>query len=560
MRSQQQQEQKKQGSRGHGILGVTWALCLLLMLGATPVRAQEMNVDVNDADVVDGRAEFIAFEKDSDVKEGLRILAALYDRNIVPSPKVDGMLGFTKLRDVTFEEAMDAVLGTNFVYEEEDNIIKVYTQEEYAKIKTDVNRMVYKVFTLYYISAAEAEKLIASVLSANGSVKASTPPEKTVPTGESISGGAAGGDSMALNDTLVVRDYPENLAEAEKLLSQLDVRPLQVMVEAVIMEVGLDDKTRLGVDWDSVNGGGSISISKPGLSNDLVANAAPEAGLKIGISMDNVNALVEAINTTTETTLMARTTIQAVNKQLGQIYIGKKIGYLSLTSNNGVESTQEVAFLETGTKLAFRPYIGNDGYIRMDIHPKVSEGTFNENSIPDETSTEVATNIMVKDGQTILIGGLFKDDIDSTIKQVPILGSIPLIGALFRQKTDIATRSEIVVLLTPHILEVPDSAAGAMGLADVSRNVDAAWSGVSLLSRAKDAERFYTRASRLYLEGDREGAMAEVRKALHLRPTYLQAVRLKERILSETDPEKVQRMDRVVREEMDWQERASWQQ
>jgi type IV pilus assembly protein PilQ len=559
MRSQQLQERWAR-------VFVAWTVIVVgFVLALTPTtHAQEATTPVVEVvaeeGVVDGRAEFIAFEKDSDVKEGLRILAALYDKNIVPSPKVDGMLGFTKLRDVTFEEAMDAVLGTNFVYEDEDNIIKVYTQEEFSKIKTDVNRMVYKVFTLYYMSAAEAEKLIASVLSANGAVKASTPPETVVPTGESISGGAGGGDSMALNDTLVVRDYPENIADIEKLLTQLDVRPLQVMVETVIMKVVLNDDTRLGVNWDSVQGLGGVSLTNSGLSQDLLG-VTPAAGLKIGVSIDNVKALIEAINTTTNSTVMARTNIQAVNKQLGQVYIGEKIGYQStINQDPSGGNTQEVSFLETGTKLAFRPYIGNDGFIRMDIHPKVSDGTIQSTGIPNEDSTEVATNIMVKDGQTVVIGGLFKDDIDNSIRQVPILGTIPIVGFLFREKRDTVVRNEIVVLLTPHILDAPNSAAGAMALADANRSNDASWKAVSVASRTKDAQMFYTRASRLYLEGDRDGAMKEVRKALHLRPTYLQAIRLKERILSETDPEKVQRLGRVVREEMDWQERASWQQ
>lgn len=557
MWSQQHQDRWARMVVAWTVIGVglvlTWTPATNAQEATTPV------VEVVTEEVVDGRAEFIAFEKDSDVKEGLRILAALYDKNIVPSPKVDGMLGFTKLRDVTFEEAMDAVLGTNFVYEDEDNIIKVYTQEEFAKIKTDINRMVYKVFTLYYMSAAEAEKLMASVLSANGSVKSSTPPETVVPTGESISGGAGGGDSMALNDTLVVRDYPENIADVEKLLAQLDVRPLQVLVETVLMKVTLSDDTRLGIDWNSINGQG-VSLTSSGLSQALISGD-PAAGLKIGVSIDNVKALIEAINTTTNSTVMARTNIQAVNKQLGQVYIGEKIGYLSMQSQNGTSSTSTVSFLETGTKLSFRPYIGNDGFIRMDIHPKVSDGAIQiATGVPNENSTEVATNIIVKDGQTVVIGGLFKDDIVSGVRQVPILGGIPILGFLFREKIDRIDRNEIVVLLTPHILDTPNSAAGAMALADASRADDASWKGVTIASRTKDAQMFYTRASRLYLEGNREGAMKEVRKALHLRPTYLQAIRLKERILSETDPEKVQRLGRVVREEMDWQERASWQQ
>jgi len=124
-------------------------------------------------------------------------------------------------------------------------------------------------------------------------------------------------------------------------------------------------------------------------------------GLTVGFSSGNVQAIITALERVTDTTLLANPKVLAVNKQEGIVYIGRKIGYESQTTQTQTSTTQSVEFLETGTRLAFRPFIGNDGYIRMDIYPKDSDGALKQNNIPDETSTELRTNVVVKDGQTL---------------------------------------------------------------------------------------------------------------------------------------------------------------
>ncbi len=155
----------------------------------------------------------ISFPTDTTIRDALRFLCTKYRKNIVPSSKVDGMLTAVTLYDMTFESALNAILGHGYKYEEKDNVIWVYTADEFKKIMEDKDRMVYKVFTLYYISAAEAQKLITPVLSGAGTIQGSSPAELVVPTGESISAGTGGGDTMALNDTIVLLDYPENIAD-----------------------------------------------------------------------------------------------------------------------------------------------------------------------------------------------------------------------------------------------------------------------------------------------------------------------------------------------------------
>src|SRR3972149_6996854 len=367
------------------------------------------------------------FDVNFSIRDALAILGSMYQKNIVPTPNVDGVLAFRSLSNVTFEEAMDAILGNHFKYVQEGNLIKVYTRDEYKKLMEDKERMITKIYTLYYISAEEAMNLIKPVLSGAGIIQGSSPPEAISTTGESISSGAAGGDTMALNDHIVVLDYPENIKALGKLLKELDVRPKQVLVEATILSCTLTEGMKLGVDLNFMAGTQLIGTSEtadittpteydPGmrgtpaktpigqLGGGLITDGTPietsgfatvgGSGLRIGITSGDVAAIITALETVTDTTVLANPKILAINKQLGQVYIGTKIGYVSQTTQTQTSTTQAVEFLDTGTKLSFRPYIGDDGYIRMDIHPKDSSGILKANNIPDESSTELATNIM----------------------------------------------------------------------------------------------------------------------------------------------------------------------
>ncbi len=541
----------------------------------------------------DGIIPVFRCKDDFSVRNALAILGDICGKNIVPSPNVDGLLAFRQLTNVTFDEVMDAILGDNFKYEKRGNLIRVYTNDEYDKIMADPQRMRYKVFTLYYISAAEAEKLVAPVLSGaqGASIQGSSPAENIVPTGDSISAGSGGGDTMALNDTIVVSDYPENIAEVEKVLKKLDIRPKQVLVEATILSAVLTEGMELGIDLsfaagvrldgtdagtgtaDAVLGGYIDGSQTAGLNplqqaGALSAGSAIEttgfaniggSGFKIGVSSGDFRAFISALETVTDTTILANPKILAVNKQLGQVYIGNKIGYVSQTTQIDTSTTQQVEFLETGTKLSFRPYIGNDGYIRMDIQPKDSSGTLKANDIPDEFSTELATNIIVKDGQTIVIGGLFRDVVVTSRSQIPLLGDLPLIGALFRKTTDSVQRQEVIVLLTVHIIDEAKDTQSDARIDDIRRKRFGAKNELQWAGKARLVEDRYAAAARYYLEGDTEAAMRELNCVLELRPSYLEAIRLKERIIAETNPDELDSIERIMLGDIEREDSNRWQ-
>jgi type IV pilus assembly protein PilQ len=524
----------------------------------TPTGVTEVGV------FTDGRLSLIAFEKDTAIKDAIRVLAALYKKNIVPSPNITGTLSFTRLRDVTFEDAMEAILGENFKYEQKGSLTKVFTKEEYTKRMEDPERMVYEVFTLYYISAAEAKKLITPLKSKSGVIETTTAAVTTFPTGESISSITGGGDTPAMHDTVIVYDFPENIEAIREVLREVDIRPKQVLIEATILSISLNEDMELGVDWRTLQGtvtgiSGMVRGMPDFLMSEGVSQVGATGGLTIGTTEENVGVFIRALEEVTDITVLANPKILAVNKQLGQVYIGDKFGYREGDTfdpqGNRVEG--EVKFLDTGTKLSFRPYIANDGYIRMDIHPKDSDGSV-PGGIPQETSAELVTNILVKDGQTIIIGGLFRDKVTTGRTQIPVLGNLPILGAVFRGTSDIVERQEVMVLLTPHIVGEPGDLDGLARAEDVRRKRFGAKDSLQGMGRAKFAEELYAQAAKHYIAGDHETAMRRLKIALTLRPTYLEAIRLKERIIAETNPDEVERLERIILEDIDRQEASKW--
>jgi type II secretory pathway component GspD/PulD (secretin) len=527
----------------------------------------------------------IAFKKDMPIKDALRMLAQMYQKNIVPSAKVDGVVTVTNLYDVTFEEALQAILGAH-KYEIKGNFVRVYTNDEF---KADKDRFEHAIFILNYINAVEAKKLLTPLLSEFGSIEATEAPKVEISSGDDLSV-QEGGNSMSLQDSIVMRDYPEVITKAKSFIKQLDVKPLQVLVEATILSATLTEGLEFGVDLNLMAGtsldgtaatetivaGSTISrgasAQSPIKSISSVVNGTPMEtagfakaginGLRIGISSGDVRAIITALESITDITVLANPKILALNKQVGTVFIGQNIGYRSSTtvSGSGVATSGEVKFLKSGTKLSFRPYITDDGCIRMDIYPKDSSASKDADGVPTETTAELATNIMVKDGQTVVIGGLFRDSVTSSKRQIPLLGDIPLIGELFKGTSDQTVRQEVIVLITPHIISKPEQTDGAARLEDVRRLAYIARQNLTWMSRAKLDEQRYAKAVKLYDEGNLDAALSELetQEVWGIDRNYMDPVRLKERILREKQPDKLNQMERIMLGNLEKEESGKW--
>jgi type II secretory pathway component GspD/PulD (secretin) len=499
----------------------------------------------------------IAFKKDMPIADALKMLAQMYQKNIVPSAKVNGNVTVGTLYDVTFEEALQAILGTH-KYDVKGNFIRVYTMEEYKADKTRLDR---DTITLYYINSEEAGKLAKPLLSEMGQIGITTAAAKDTKAGD-------GGNSLAIRDMLVVSDYPENIKAIREMIQKVDVAPPQILIEVTILEATLNETTQFGIDFDTMGGLvstiGDEGISQRGMAGMVTPGfqgAPTTSGLNIGILNDKVRVFIRALEEITDTTVLANPKIMALNKQAGSLIIGREDGYLTTTTvSDGGNKTQQVDFLKSGTILEFRPFIGDDGLIRMELRPEQSTGQV-VGGLPNKATTEVKSNVMVRDGKTIVLGGLFQEKTSRTTSQVPLLGDIPFVGMLFKSTNDQSIRTELIVLLTPHIITEPEQADGATRMDDVERLSSQARQNLSWLSRARLDEIRYANAVKLYNEGNKEAALAELDGYWFWDAdrNYLDATRLKERIIRETQPDQVNQIERIMLGNLEKEESGKWQ-
>jgi type IV pilus assembly protein PilQ len=546
-------------------IGVIAALMLTAMAFAgedpnQPLAAEvpaEAVVAVEPIAATAGSLQTIAFKKDMPITDALKMLAQMYQKNIIPSAKVSGNVTVGTLYDVTFDEALQAILGTH-KYDMNGNFIRVYTVEEYKADKTRLGR---DTITLYYINAEEAGKLAKPLLSEMGQIGVTTAAAKDMEVGK-------GGDTLSNRDMIVVSDYPENIKAIKEMIAMVDVTPPQVLIDVTVMEASLDETTQFGIDFDSFNGlvstsssdlfaAGQEGLNQGGFTNDIAG------GMSVGILTDNVKVFIKALDSITDTTLLANPKILALNKQAGMVMIGDRVGYIT-TSNIGAEgATQQVEFLEGGTRLAFRPYVCDNGLIRMEINPKQSTPSVKVDGgfvLPNEKTTEVTTNVMVRDGKTIVLGGLFKEKTTLGRSQTPVLGDLPIIGFLFKGVNDKSERVELIVLVTPHIIGEPEQADGATRMQDVERLAARARQNLTWLSRAKIDEARYARAVKLYSEGNADAALAELEKQKQygIDRTYLDPIRLEEKIVKEKQPDKVNQIERIMLGNLEKEESGKW--
>lgn len=491
---------------------------------------------------------------ETEVTQVLEMLAIQSRRNIIASNSVTGIVS-ANLYDVTFNEALDAILRVNgFGYVEEGNFVYVYTIDELDTIEKARRKTESRIYELQYLSAADADEFVKPLLSEDG--KAAF--RGTVEPGYQPSMADGGGDSYAWSSKLVINDYPENLDEIAHLLYELDTAPMQVVVEATVVQTSVDESNEFGVDFTALSNIqiGSIAGGPLAAANDLIGgsfldtnatavtsgvgqtDATLSGGLKAGIIKDHVGAFLRVLDQVVDTTVLARPRVTCLNRQRAEVLIGTRFGYLSTTQTQ-TSTTQTVEFLDTGIHLVFRPFISPDGMIRLELNPSVSSATLHLDGgqqVPDEITQQLTTNIRCRDGETIILGGLFKESTVVSRNQVPILGDIPILGAAFRGQDDQVVKEEIIFLLTPSI--IPDERlweSGKDSLAIVETVRIGARSGLLPFSREQITANYNRDALDAYRKGDLERALYWTNLSLRTSGVQPEMVRLRENITDETE-------------------------
>lgn len=493
---------------------------------------------------------------DEDLANVLQMLSIQSQKNIVTSRNVSAMVT-ANLYGVTFYEALDAILHVNgYGYIERGNFIYVYTLDELTTIEAAQRQRVWRVVRMNYISSVDAAEFVKPLLSENGQIKTNGRP------GSFADMGSVSGEDFASESTMLIFDFEENLAEIERVLAEIDTRPKQVHIEATILQTALSEANAFGIDFsilgdmdfsDFINLGGPLKVvdamiggSEPtdNKGQGIVSTAGNTSGastMKMGIVSNDVAAFLRLLDEVSDTQILSRPNMLVLNRTTGRVLVGRKVGFLSTTSTD-TATTQTVEFLDTGTQLIVRPFIAADGMIRMDLKPKVSEAVIRNTTtaggqavtIPDEISNELTTTVLVRDGQTIVLGGLFRESTHASRRQVPLVGDLPIIGAAFRGHDDEVQRSEVIFMITPTIMS--DTLLvehGRRGSAAVDHVRAGSREGLLLWSRDKRTQQMLVQAFEMAQNGDREGALYRVNRALSLSPMQADAIALREHLLQQ---------------------------
>lgn len=370
-----------------------------------------------------------------DVREILSALAVQQQLNIVMASNVSGEVSVHLYR-VPLDKALDSICQAGgFSHYKQGDVYFVF------KPKVDLEPLASQVkMKIFKIEYADMDK-IQEVLTAIPNMRMIKIHEPT--------------------KTVIVEDTPENIAKIETLIRYWDAQPKQVLIEAKILEITLTDDMSLGVDWEKMLG--DVSVGTGGFSRAVLPTTGPVSPVPIpgiGIFANMITgagtthqfaAAIDALQQKTTIKTLSTPKILAIHSKPAKVVVGGQQGYKVTTIQQGF-STETIQFIDTGTILDITPYVDIHNNVLLKVQPELTSATL-ELGIPVTKSTKVTTWMMAKNGETVFIGGLIQDTKTETWSGVPCLGDIPGIRLLFGRTGNSIDKSELIILITPQVLE-----------------------------------------------------------------------------------------------------------
>jgi len=394
----------------------------------------------------------------------IRQLADQVNVDLIMSPQVTGNVTVS-LTEVSLDEALRCILdvhGAGIIVGE--NVIRILSRTEMPEI---AERLVTQTFEIVYADVVQVVKALDKFKSQQGSVS-------------SIEG----------TSHIIVTDTEGKVRDITNLLATIDRMTPQVLVEVRIYDITSKDNLDLGIDWYAgrrtnwnatadgafpvnddiiVNQGGDSayigSKTDPSLAASFSAGTSnteltTQGYLRFGLLNDHIdlNAILRAEKENIDAKLLANPRIMVVDNEEATFDIVTEHPYVERTITAG-STTETVKFKNVGVKLIVTPHVAGNSMLRLNIAPefsvRVSQVQVASSNVPVVNTRKVNTITLVKDGQTVVLGGLRKKETNKQINKVPILGDIPVLGNLFRFEGESTIMTELVVFITPHIIREP---------------------------------------------------------------------------------------------------------
>ncbi|UNU89403.1 GspD family T2SS secretin variant ExeD [Aeromonas dhakensis] len=342
---------------------------------------------------------------------------------------------------------------------------------------------------VFYLKYGKAKDLVEVLKGVSSSIEADKKGGAATTTG---GGGASiGGGKLAISadettNALVITAQPDVMSELEQVVAKLDIRRAQVLVEAIIVEIADGDGLNLGVQWANTNGGGtqftdtnlpigSVAIAAKdykdnGNTDALSKLAGGFDGMAAGFYKGNWAALVTALSTNTKNDILSTPSIVTMDNKEASFNVGQEVpvqsGSQSSTTSDQVFNTIERKTV--GTKLVVTPQINEGDSVLLNIEQEVSsvaqtQATGTATLGPTFDTRTIKNAVLVKSGETVVLGGLMDEKTQEKVSKVPLLGDIPVLGYLFRSTSNTTSKRNLMVFIRPTILRDSDVYSGISG-------------------------------------------------------------------------------------------------
>ncbi|SDB37761.1 type IV pilus assembly protein PilQ [Pseudomonas sp. NFACC23-1] len=432
-----------------------------LTVSVRPMTVDDLQKRNADRAAYSGEKLSLNFQ-DIDVRSVLQLIADFTNLNLVASDTVQG--GITlRLQNVPWDQALDLVLKTKGLDKRKvGNVLLVAPADEIAarerqelesqKQIADLAPLRRELLQVNYAKATDIAKLFQSVTSA----EAKADERGTITVDERT-------------NNIIAYQTQDRLDELRRIVAQLDIPVRQVMIEARIVEANVDYDKSLGVRWggsiqnkgnwssSGVTTGDSTTIGTPGSTStnqpfvDLGASGNT-SGIGIAFITDNVLLDLEltAMEKTGNGEIVSQPKVVTSDKETAKILKGTEIPYQEASSSGATS----VSFKEASLSLEVTPQITPDNRIIMEVKVTKDEPDYlnKVNDVPPIKKNEVNAKVLVNDGETIVIGGVFSNTQSKVVDKVPFLGDVPYLGRLFRRDVVSDSKSELLVFLTPRIM------------------------------------------------------------------------------------------------------------
>ena len=362
--------------------------------------------------------------RNAPVADILRVLAERYDANVAVSGDIDATTT-VNLRGMDLEAALDVLLeGSGFTWRREGRegeVIRVLSR----------TTPVTEVYPLSYTNASELVQVISAQVA-----------------GVTV-------NAEAHSNSLIVSGPLSSVREVAWLVESVDRYRAQVSIRAEMVEVTLGQDDVRGVDLTTLFSDGDVDAD---LSTSFSDGNEP-INLNIATVQGDfdIRGLLAALREDREAHLLSSPEITTLDNQPAKVHVGERVPYQRATVETQTGATlAEVEFIDVGVKLDVIPTVSADDMLYLQIHSEVSEVLDQSvQNVPRIGTREADTRVLVRHGDTVVIGGLMKDNVNTVTRKVPILGDIPLLGMLFRRDAVQKTKTEFLVFIRPLILDDP---------------------------------------------------------------------------------------------------------